>query len=320
MARMYVIVNAREGDEMNTLMMTLANKHYTFSVTDNISKICTQCLSQTANDHHSAQSSSKCEEAPKDPDEEKPMLKESENEIILRQSCSTSHDLVNESENCSPPNSFEVLRLSDKQHAHSASDINSSDEVFVNSPRSVSHLEIEPMDAITSQSDLQDLRLFFNALKEEARELPNDYFHTNHPQEEPIAKVARKKRKTKDLSVTENDFYPGHILKQFSESFEHSSLTDKKCRDVNRGKCNLCKQAISVRNHHMKRHAITHLGYKTFQCRICKMLYNRGDMCKPHFERHHPEAEQVPFEDVITDEQSFQLQRTLKLCFPDNFK
>ncbi|CAD6185840.1 unnamed protein product [Caenorhabditis auriculariae] len=83
-----------------------------------------------------------------------------------------------------------------------------------------------------------------------------------------------------------------------------------------RGMCHVCKREVSVISTHKRRHAITHLGFKTLRCTMCHKYFSRQDLCGPHFKKEHPGAAVVPFEDMMSGEDLAQLKEMLNMCFP----
>ncbi|CAB3401466.1 unnamed protein product [Caenorhabditis bovis] len=83
-----------------------------------------------------------------------------------------------------------------------------------------------------------------------------------------------------------------------------------------RGVCQVCFREVSLVTTHRRRHAITHLGYKTLKCAVCYKFFSRQDLCNGHFKKDHPDAEIIPFVDTMSKEDEINLNMMLNLCFP----
>ncbi|CAI5445355.1 unnamed protein product [Caenorhabditis angaria] len=84
-----------------------------------------------------------------------------------------------------------------------------------------------------------------------------------------------------------------------------------------RGVCQVCNREVSLITTHRKRHANTHLGFKSLKCTVCHKYFARQDLGTGHFKKEHPDMEFIPFVDTMSADDEQQLALMMNLCFPE---
>lgn len=113
------------------------------------------------------------------------------------------------------------------------------------------------------------------------------------------------------------------VLSDFQDAFRMDGSPASAIRykpayaSTKRGVCHVCNREVSLITTHRRRHAITHLGFKTLRCALCHKFFSRQDLATGHFKKDHPTAEFTPFIDTMSPEDEKQLVLMMGLCFPD---
>ncbi|CAO4366808.1 unnamed protein product [Caenorhabditis nigoni] len=82
--------------------------------------------------------------------------------------------------------------------------------------------------------------------------------------------------------------------------------------------CKTCDKSINGnRLTDRKRHALSHLKLKTWECTICHNSFSRSENGPRHFKTCHPDVSYVRFVRTTTKEGEEQLRQMNEKCFPN---
>ncbi|PAV59008.1 hypothetical protein WR25_12850 [Diploscapter pachys] len=288
---MYVVVKVEPGPAMIELMTTLANCAMTFSVTDDLHKI---CASEAKKNSKEAEAQTDNGNQTDSPETRPPLTKKRKNGSDSSKSSTGNNSWKIQS--------FPIVNQSP------TSPVNTTNETSENNDSQSPNSKTEEDFPLTTTEEQNQLimSLFRNdLLKCEVEDSTDDF----EDRGDTIRNLSNLATTTYDAETFERQ------MAMFSDP--NSLLTDpRRSAPKKRGICQMCHREVSVISTHKRRHAITHLGIKTLRCQLCNKYFSRPDLANPHFKRDHPNSVPIAFVDTISEEDAQKIRRMMTTCFP----
>ncbi|CAA86459.1 C2H2-type domain-containing protein [Caenorhabditis elegans] len=292
---MYVVINIDPGSTLNELMAFMTQKTITFSVTDQLSRLC----DRTANGDR-------------------------------REVCTQTDD------NCfDPPPNKKSKGYNGEDYGSPCSSATPSEPVDLGILTKTNGNSNGNHNWDTESKVLRGLIRSENgrsksSIKEEPEEASvEDDISTEYMQNQLMQALFPKNQNGSGLanfaSLEDNESIEGESgglsdLGGFNmdSSSPASAIRYKPAyASTKRGVCRVCNREVSLITTHRRRHAITHLGFKTLKCALCYKFFSRQDLATGHFKKDHPTSEFMPFVDTMSPEDERQLVVMMELCFPE---
>ncbi|EGT51981.1 hypothetical protein CAEBREN_05575 [Caenorhabditis brenneri] len=289
---MFVVINIDPGSTLNELMAFMTQKTITFSVTDQLSRLCDRSVNGERKEM-----STQTEDSLFDPPPSKKFKACQEEGYDSPCSSATPSESVD-------------LGILSKSNGNGSWDGES------NVLRGL----------ITSENDKSPLN---GLLKEEPEEASVEDEMSSEFVQSQIFQALFPKNQNGGLNGfsphEDNESLDGEpvALSEFQGAFRMDGSPASAIRfkpayaSTKRGVCHVCNREVSLITTHRRRHAITHLGFKTLKCALCYKFFSRQDLATGHFKKDHPDAEFTPFVDTMSPEDERQLVSMMGLCFPE---
>uniref|UniRef100_A0A1I7T2E8 C2H2-type domain-containing protein n=1 Tax=Caenorhabditis tropicalis TaxID=1561998 RepID=A0A1I7T2E8_9PELO len=284
---MFVVINIKPGDTLNELMAFMTQKTITFSVTDQLSRLCDRSEKKEI----STQTEDSCFDSP--PNKKLKVYKEED----YGSPCSSA----------TPSEPFELAALS-KTNGNGQWDGEST--VL----RGLIKYENDQLLNGNKQDEAEDASV-------------EDEISTEYMQNQLMQALFPKSENgvINGFSPEDNESLDGEsvVLSDLQGAFRMDGSPASAIRykpayaSTKRGVCHVCNREVSLITTHRRRHAITHLGFKTLKCALCYKFFSRQDLATGHFKKDHPNAEFTPFVDTMSEEDERQLVVMMGMCFPE---
>ncbi|CAI2347423.1 unnamed protein product [Caenorhabditis sp. 36 PRJEB53466] len=302
---MYVVINIDPGSTLNELMAFMTQKTITFSVTDQLSRLCDRSVNEKKREAGTQTEDSSLLDAPPS---KKPRVYNGED---YGSPCSSATP--------SEPNDlamFSVAKVNGNGSNGSGNDASTNGHAlnWVAEPAVLRGLIKNEMMAST--------------VKEEPEEASvEDEMSTEYMQNQLIQALFPPKNGETFGTLEDNESLEGESaaangdLSSGTFPMDGSPVSAIRYKpayaSTKRGVCHVCNREVSLITTHRRRHAITHLGFKTLKCALCYKFFSRQDLATGHFKKDHPTEEFTPFVDTMSAEDERQLVIMMGLCFPE---
>ncbi|CAP35549.1 Protein CBG18022 [Caenorhabditis briggsae] len=292
---MFVVINTDPGTTLNELMAFMTQKTITFSVTDNLSKLCDR------------------------PDKWKEMGTQTDDDydsLLPHKKSKISNgdtDCVSPCSSATPSESIDLgISIKTNGNGNNNWDLENSTVLrglIKNENEKSNHLMKEEPEEDASVEDVMNSEMIQTQLMQ--------------------ALFAKSQNGGINgfAALEDNESLDGKssagVLSDLQEAFRMDGSPVSAIRykpayaSTKRGVCHVCNREVSLITTHRRRHAITHLGFKTLKCALCYKFFSRQDLATGHFKKDHPTSEFTPFVDTMSSEDEKQLVLMMGLCFPD---